>query len=82
MTTGSNSTTPTRSEMSSEELQQLLASAPAIRSDFNMLMIKLKRRQVSGPSQCPRATLEIIRSLVRFSDTINHIMSTTLLSFF
>ena len=56
--------TSTSKEMTSEELQTLLNSCPTVKSDLNLIVISLRRRQLSGAHQCAKATIEILRNLL------------------
>eukprot|EP00599_Poterioochromonas_sp_BG-1_P009303 CAMPEP_0173151004 /NCGR_PEP_ID=MMETSP1105-20130129/11310_1 /TAXON_ID=2985 /ORGANISM="Ochromonas sp., Strain BG-1" /LENGTH=399 /DNA_ID=CAMNT_0014066273 /DNA_START=44 /DNA_END=1239 /DNA_ORIENTATION=+ len=59
-------------DFSSEDLP------PAIKADFNLLLITLKRRQLVGSAQCIKATLEMLRSMLgryNFSST-EHMLKT------
>eukprot|EP01032_Pedospumella_encystans_P018234 gene18234-20763_t len=50
--------------MTSEELQVLLNSCQSVKSDLNLIVISLRRRQLSGAHQCAKATIEILRNLL------------------
>jgi hypothetical protein len=56
--------TTTNKEFTTEELHQLLSNTPTVKADYNLLLIKLKRRQLTGSQQCIKATLEVLRLLV------------------
>lgn len=51
-------------EVTSDELQTFLTSCAAVKQDLNLIIISLRRRQLSGAHQCAKATIEIIRALV------------------
>ncbi|KAJ1392984.1 hypothetical protein B484DRAFT_408330, partial [Ochromonadaceae sp. CCMP2298] len=51
-------------EMTTEELQTLLACCPSVKADLNLIVTSLRRRKLSGSHQCAKATIEILRNLV------------------
>ena len=50
---------------SPDELRVYLSNWPAIQSQLNLIIIGLRRRQLVGSRPCSKATLEILRSVVR-----------------
>ena len=49
----------------SEELKDMLQSLPAVKSQFLMIVVALRRRQLHGAHPCAKATMEILRAVVK-----------------
>jgi translation initiation factor eIF-2B subunit beta len=63
-------------ESSLEELNSVLNTIPSVRSEYQSMMLRLKRRQLIGSQICARETLELVRLLIaryNFSST-DHMM--------
>ena len=51
-------------QVQSEELKEIFQSLPSVKSQFAMIVIALRRRQLSGALPCAKATMEVLRAVV------------------